>query len=1441
MDQEKIMSSGIKKFDGTEFDVWSTLQEVYLTAKGIWYVIEQEKPEGEDRKWDHDNKQAKMALLWSLEHEVVKLVISCETARDIWNRLKSVHAQKSESCRMVLYQEFYASSMEPGQRVSDYVAKTEFIAKKLRNSGASLDEETLISKVVTGLSPEYKHFMTSWMGTPAAERTFNNLLPRLLAEESIMRPERKQEAVAMKMSTANDKPKAYKKKDIVCHHCGKKGHIKRHCRSLKRETADGAVGQGDKKKFAIMAQTTTRKKNSGWLVDSGASSHMTPDRNVLDNYRVLPKKVPIKVGNSDYLYGVGTGSVTVISMVDDEQFEVTISDVMHVPGISDNLFSAGMADEKGLELLAAGGRMEVILEGNVIMVGHKSEGSNIYVLDIEIPARACIAREERTEEEWHRVLGHPGIAEIRNLQQKGCTRGFKVITEPTAIERCGDCQTGKAHRVSHPSSRRERASEVLERTHVDLVGPLNPISLGGTRFFLLARDEFSTYLHVYFLASKTQVADIIKRYINEASILTQKKVRILRSDNGSEFRNAAMTQICQAEGVIQEFSSPYTPQQNGEIERANRTIIESARAMLQASGLPLNLWGEAVNTAVFLRNRLTNKRMANMTPYEIFHGRQPDYLHLLEFGQQVHILDKTRHLTKFEPKTDEAFIVGYGDRVNTYRCYNPSKKDVIVTSDVFVAAHSSKKSNPMRDQISTTFVIEGHADEGPVYANFPDEHQNGGGDEPVHHDQVCQDQDYANDPQPPASSNDVVYIELEHAQAERAGEVEAPERASSEAAQSSQRSAPLYPQLALPEIPPVERFRAAAPDTVVRRPNQVEAPVRQSSTLYPDTRRAHCVPAPFNQRLQRAPNVVLHAPQRRPVLAPVTAPTASTQPANAGPSRQIGSLSPNKLLSRLRPAINSTVRRNSTDDPTTRRNLSATVECEPNSYEDALSCADKDKWKIAICEELAAHADNGTWELVPKRAHMREITAKWIFKIKDDIEGKRYKARLVARGFSQREGADYSEIFAPVVRMDSVRLLFSLTAQLNLKFKQFDITTAFLNGEVSEELYLAPPEGLSASSDQTCRLKRSLYGLKQAPRCWNAKFTEMLKSFGMVATLADPCVYVTKEEPIIYLALYVDDGLVFGQEDCDIDRLLTYLKDHFKVKVINSSCFLGLEIARADDNSIFLHQSKYIERVLHKYKMVDCKGKPTPLEAGHSLNRPETLEEPVAEGVPYAELVGSLLYCSIATRPDISYPLSVLSKYTSQPREAHWQALKRVVRYLSATRDFGLSYKRVANPKLLCYTDADYAGDHQNRRSTSGMITFLASGPISYKAQQQSTVALSSTEAEYIASAIATKELVWLQRFLGELNVELRNAPELLCDNQSALRLIKNPEFHQRSKHIDVAYHFVRDKYEEGLFVLKYVSSEDQKADIFTKAFTTSRFQDLRDAIGCIRAKVSGS
>lgn len=339
--------------------------------------------------------------------------------------------------------------------------------------------------------------------------------------------------------------------------------------------------------------------------------------------------------------------------------------------------------------------------------------------------------------------------------------------------------------------------------------------------------------------------------------------------------------------------------------------------------------------------------------------------------------------------------------------------------------------------------------------------------------------------------------------------------------------------------------------------------------------------------------------------------------------------------------------------------------------------------------------------------------------------------------------------------------------------------------------------------------------------------------FSMTQSGCDPCVFIGTSTELFFLALYVDDGLVFAKNNTTINKLIDHLTREFEVEVIDSGCFLGVDILHdRESSSIFLNQTRYINKILEKYNMTDCKGAKSPLEKGHSLNKPEVLKKEVVSDVPYQAVVGSINYAATGTRPDLSHTVSILSKYLNFPREDHWKAAKRVLRYLQATKDLGLLYKKAKDPSLLVYTDADWVGDQDNRRSMSGMVSFLNAGPITYKAQLQAVPALSTTEAEYVAATNAVKDILWLKRFIAEIGIKLDSKAPLLCDNQSAIRLIKNPEFHQRTKHIDIRYHFIRYVYEAGDFQVDYVETDKQRADTFTKALTVEKHFVMCSAIG---------
>lgn len=497
---------------------------------------------------------------------------------------------------------------------------------------------------------------------------------------------------------------------------------------------------------------------------------------------------------------------------------------------------------------------------------------------------------------------------------------------------------------------------------------------------------------------------------------------------------------------------------------------------------------------------------------------------------------------------------------------------------------------------------------------------------------------------------------------------------------------------------------------------------------------------------------------------------------------------------------------------------------EPATYEEAIRGNNRAHWVNAMANEYDSLMKNRTWILVESPCDQKVIDNRWVYKIKQNTDGsiERYKARLVVRGFSQQHGIDYLETFSPVVKFTSIRTILALAAARKMKLKQFDVKTAFLYGDLQESVFMKQPVGYDNGSGRVCKLLKSLYGLKQSSRCWNKRFTDFITKFDFKPCSADPCVFVREKfKKMTVLAIYIDDGLIASDDENDIAAVISFLCKEFEMKSFNVECFLGLQIAYRPDGSIHIHQEAYAEKVLKRFNMMECNPVKTPTDASQNLGD-FTVEETVQ--FPYREAVGSLMYLAIGTRPDISFAVGNVSRYMEKPNNAHVEAVKRVLKYIKRTMNTDILYKKDVNLEFSAYSDADYAGDVLTRKSTSGYAFMLGNGIVSWASQRQKSVATSTTEAEYIAASEAVKELVWLERFLNELLGKSMKAV-LYIDNQSAIRLIKNPEFHKRTKHIDVRYHFIREKFEDGFFDLVYIASDEQKADVLTKPLVNAKHQ----------------
>ena len=405
---------------------------------------------------------------------------------------------------------------------------------------------------------------------------------------------------------------------------------------------------------------------------------------------------------------------------------------------------------------------------------------------------------------------------------------------------------------------------------------------------------------------------------------------------------------------------------------------------------------------------------------------------------------------------------------------------------------------------------------------------------------------------------------------------------------------------------------------------------------------------------------------------------------------------------------------------------------------------------------------------------------------------------------------------------------------------QLDVKTAFLHGELEEEIYMEQPEGFVSPGRErdVCRLIKSLYGLKQAPRCWNTKFNSFLLKFGLTRAASDSCIYYRRQgEEFTIVVIFVDDGLVCSNQPKILSAILTHLRTEFEMTTSEADRYLGLNIIRDRScRQLFVNQHHYVQSILKKFNMTKCNPKTIPADpnARMSVEMAPNSENAAREmsTVPYREAIGSLMYLMVMTRPDIAFAVHQISQYCQNPGPGHWNGVKRILAYLAGTSDHGLLYGWNEGEPLIGYCDADYAGDTDKRRSTTGYVFLHYGGPVAWSSKRQTCTALSTTEAEFVAACEASKEATWLLHLLQELGVKESGPVTLMSDNQSAIRVINNTEFHQRTKHIDVKYNYIRDQQTNGTIDVKYVCTNQQLGDLFTKPLPTPRFQSLRDQIG---------
>lgn len=519
----------------------------------------------------------------------------------------------------------------------------------------------------------------------------------------------------------------------------------------------------------------------------------------------------------------------------------------------------------------------------------------------------------------------------------------------------------------------------------------------------------------------------------------------------------------------------------------------------------------------------------------------------------------------------------------------------------------------------------------------------------------------------------------------------------------------------------------------------------------------------------------------------------------------------------------------------------------PLTMSEALSGPDKDEWQRAGAYELGMLLQHDVWDEVRRPQDTHVIRGKWVFNIKDEPTGLVFRARWVARGDFQLED-EYGELHASSGDFNVARLLLALSALEHTSLRAIDINSAYLHSDLvlDSPIYVEYPHGFhpSNSGDYVCKLKRALYGLRQGARAWQDTLSATLSKFGFHSLVSSPSTYRrsdAKGETI--LGTHVDDLLVnssskSGNHCNESDRFELDLTSQFKFskKDLQSGArILGWDLSLDPVSGIVrLTVKKKIIRIAQKYGLHDAKTASTPMaENALSLFDKDEGEPQESATFPYAQLIGELLWLAINARPDIAFAVQVLSRSIKSPKECHWIAAKRIVRYLLGTQELALQYSSQSNSKPICYSDADWARDPSDRKSVSGYVFILAGAAVIWKVKRQTVVALSTAEAEYIAASYATREATWVRHFFQEIGRPFASsALQIFVDNQAAIKMTANPVYQSKTKHIDLAVHHIRNQFKSGNVNFAYTPGSDNIADIFTKPLPSALHIKCVKALG---------
>ncbi|KAI3771618.1 hypothetical protein L6452_02784 [Arctium lappa] len=887
---------------------------------------------------------------------------------------------------------------------------------------------------------------------------------------------------------------------------------------------------------------------------------------------------------------------------------------------------------------------------------------------------------------------------------------------------------GKQHKTSYKSTEINSISSPIQLLHMDLFGPTNVMSIGKKTYCLVIVDDFSRFTWVYFLRTKDETSGLIKSFVLGIENQTNLRVKIIISDNGTEFKNSDLNNFCETKVIERQYSAPRTPQQNGVAERRNRTLIEAARSLLADSKLPITFWAEAVNTACYVQNRVLVVKSQGKTPYELFKKKKPFIGFFKPFECPWTILNTKSHLCKFESKAEDGFLVGYSSQSKAYRVFNSSSRIIHESDNVKC---NENTPNPTGAGPDWLFDIDSLTNS----LGFSDVQTSGTSSE----EKQAQKPEFVLFPIPTVDLAEFCQQEQEDDSETKEYE---PEQTEDEKGDEENKD----------DKEDAHPSGNTGPETSILSEDDTD---KENSSIFggstPEKNDSNLNANINEEAAHQTRTQKNHPPQL--VIGDINSPRITWHQSKIGGLKDLQSGLLSCFLSQI----------------------------EPKKAYDAMK---EPSWIEAMQEKLLQFELQNVWDLVDFPQGQRTIGTKWVFRNKKDERGIviKNKARLVAQGYTQEEGIDYEEVFAPVARIEAIRLFLAYASFMQFRLFQMDVKSAFLYGKIDEEVYVCQPLGFENPTfpDKVYKLKKAVYGLHQAPRAWYDTLSTYLLENGFERGIIDKTLFIKrKKKDILLVQIYVYDIIFGSTKDYMCKEFEELMHKRFKMSSMGElTFFLGLQPASTP---------------METYKLITADLEGEDVDVHH-----------------YRSMIGSLMYLT-ASRPDIMFVVCVCARFQVRPKQSHFQAVKRIFRHLKGQPRLGLWYSHDSPFDLIAYSDSDLSGANLDRKSTSGGCQFLGARLVSWQCKKQTTVSTYTTETKYIAAASCCSQVLWIQNQMLDYGVSFLHTP-IFIDNNSVISIVNNPVKHSKTKHIEIRYHFIRDCNEKKLIQVLKVHTSNIKS-----------------------------